>query len=48
MIVMKVDRQNYWQALQLLLLHFFFIQVQVYLVRYIYQARKQDNVKAHR
>ena len=23
MIVMKVDRQNYWQALQLLLLHFF-------------------------
>ena len=25
MIVMKVDRQNYWQALQLLLLRFFFI-----------------------
>ena len=25
MIVMKVDRQNYWQALQLLLLHFFLI-----------------------
>ena len=31
MIVMKVDRQNYWQALQLLLLHFFsfllFVQI---------------------
>ena len=25
MIVMRVDRQNYWQALQLLLLHFFLI-----------------------
>ena len=25
MIVMKVNRQNYWQALQLLLLHFFLI-----------------------
>ena len=24
MIVIKVNRQNYWQALQLLLLHFFF------------------------